>query len=176
MIVGAVLACARARASGSSRPSVRPFAFHPVHSTAAATSTAARTQGATKPKSNVRFHPVVAVLGAPSLFQSGPQTDDTERINLSPAIELQDEVCFNAMQDKKHDTLEATCRTVCTRLQVRCHGGRENSCAQLAVVLPVHRRAAPSTPAPPRQRLKRELAPPRWLRVGARGAPCRCRA
>lgn len=78
-----------------------------------------RAQSSANPTGNVQYYPVVAVLGAQSLFESGPQTDESERINLSPAVQLQDEICFHAMQDKKADTLDASCRTVCTRLQAR---------------------------------------------------------
>ena len=99
-----------------------------------------RAQSSANPTGNVQYYPVVAVLGAQSLFESGPQTDESERINLSPAVQLQDEICFHAMQDKKADTLDASCRTVCTRLQARLlHAralcGTTSPCAQPSSLL-----------------------------------------
>ena len=66
--------------------------------------------------SKVKHFPVVAVLGGSSLFETDVPGD--EHVNISPAIQTGEEICFFAMPAGQENKLAAKCRPVCTSLQV----------------------------------------------------------
>ena len=64
------------------------------------------------------FHPVAAVLGGDSLFTSDTQTEASEQVTLSSALQSDVDVCFMVMSSASEDNLQVSCRAVCTELQV----------------------------------------------------------